>query len=88
MAFLLHLRQWAFLCDDAFISFRYARNLARHGSLVYNAEPLEYVEGYTNFLWVLVLAAGDVVGIDPPTFAPVLTAVSAMASLFLLATAR
>ena len=44
-----------FLCDDAFISFRYARNLLEGHGLVFN--PGEYVEGYSNFLWVLELAA-------------------------------
>ena len=44
-----------FLTDDAFISFRYVRNLLDGHGLVFN--PGEYVEGYTNFLWVLELAA-------------------------------
>ena len=44
-----------FLCDDAFISFRYVRNLLEGHGLVFN--PGEYVEGYSNFLWVLELAA-------------------------------
>ncbi len=45
-----------FLCDDAFISFRYVRNLLEGHGLVFN--PGEHVEGYSNFLWVLELA-GD-----------------------------
>ena len=44
-----------FLTDDAFISFRYARNLLEGHGLVWN--PGERVEGYSNFLWVLELAA-------------------------------
>ena len=44
-----------FITDDAFISFRYARNLLEGQGLVFN--PGEYVEGYSNFLWVLDLAA-------------------------------
>ena len=44
-----------FLCDDAFISFRYVRNLVEGHGLVFNRS--EYVEGYSNFLWVLELAA-------------------------------
>ena len=47
-------RYW-FICDDAFISFRYARNLATGHGLVFNP-GFERVEGYTNFLWVLMLA--------------------------------
>ena len=42
------------LHDDAFISFRYARNLVRGAGLVMN--PGERVEGYTNFLWTLLAA--------------------------------
>ena len=44
-----------FLTDDAFISFRYVRNLLNGHGLVFNAG--ERVEGYSNFLWVLELAA-------------------------------
>jgi len=48
---------WSFLfqnVDDAYISFRYGRNLMLGNGLVYN--PGEYVEGYTNFLWSVITA--------------------------------
>ena len=45
---------YLFVCDDAYISFRYCRNLLLGHGLVFN--PGEYVEGYTNLLWVLELA--------------------------------
>ncbi len=38
--------------DDAYIVFRYARNLIEGHGLVFN--PGERVEGYTDFLWVLL----------------------------------
>ena len=58
-----------FLTDDAFISFRYARNLLEGHGLVYN--PGEYVEGYSNFLWVLELAAlWGLFGLQPEHTAP------------------
>lgn len=57
----------AFIGDDAFISFRYARHLADGLGLVWN--PGERVEGYTNFSWVLLLAAGMRMGLDPQTVA-------------------
>jgi len=57
LAFLFGAIQRFLVCDDAFISFRYARHLAEGQGLVWN--PEERVEGYTNFLWVLVLAAGS-----------------------------
>jgi arabinofuranosyltransferase len=56
---------WAnrFVQDDAFISFRYARNLAEGLGLTWN--PGERVEGYTNFLWTLLVAAGVRLGAEP-----------------------
>ena len=48
------------LLDDAYISFRYAENLAAGHGLVFNLG--ERVEGYTNFLWVLLLAGVSRVG--------------------------
>lgn len=55
------------LGDDAFISFRYARNWAEGRGLVFN--PGERVEGYTNFLWVAVLAAAHRIGLSIPLVA-------------------
>ena len=52
---LAHAAVYTFLTDDAFISFRYARNLSQGHGLVFNP-GFERVEGYTNFLWVLLLA--------------------------------
>jgi hypothetical protein len=49
--------------DDAFIGFRYAENLVHGRGLVYN--PGERVEGYTNFLWVLLVAPFIAGSIDP-----------------------
>ncbi|MCB9678033.1 MAG: hypothetical protein H6737_23235 [Alphaproteobacteria bacterium] len=60
----------AFIQDDAFISFRYARNLVQHGQLVFN--PGEYVEGYSNFLWTLLLAVALWARVDPIVAAKVL----------------
>ena len=50
-------------CDDSFISFRYADNLARGQGPVFNEG--EHVEGYSNFLWVLFLAGGRLTGLPP-----------------------
>ena len=58
-----------FLTDDAFISFRYVRNLLEGYGLVFN--PGEYVEGYTNFLWILELVAlWGLFGLRPEQAAP------------------
>jgi len=69
---LAHAWSLRFLTDDAYISFRYARNLADGYGLVFNP-GFERVEGYTNFLWVLLLAGLDWVGIAPETASHPLT---------------
>jgi hypothetical protein len=58
---IAHSLLFNFVTDDAFISFVYARNLARHGQLVFNLG--ERVEGYTNFLWTLLIAGGLLAGV-------------------------
>lgn len=42
--------------DDAYISYRYAQHLVDGHGLVFNVG--EYVEGYTNLLWTLLVAIG------------------------------
>ena len=56
---------WArrFVQDDAFIVFRYADHLARGLGLVYN--PGERVEGYTCFLYTVLMALGLKLGAEP-----------------------
>ncbi|MFO0566673.1 MAG: hypothetical protein U0263_13475 [Polyangiaceae bacterium] len=71
----------AWMGDDAFISFRYAENLARGHGLVFN--PGERVEGYTNFLWTVLLAAGIRVGIQPIALSVVLSMASFVATMAL-----
>jgi arabinofuranosyltransferase len=61
---LAHAWAYRFLTDDAFISFRYARNLSHGHGLVFNP-GFERVEGYSDFLWVIVLAILDRVGLAP-----------------------
>ncbi len=75
----------AWLCDDAFITFRYAWNLAHGNGLVFN--PGEWVEGYTNFLWAALLGALGRAGADIPYSALFLNALAFAAVLALAALA-
>ena len=78
LAWLAHVA-W-FLCDDAFISFRYARNLLEGHGLVFN--PGEYVEGYSNFLWTLELAfLWALFGLRPEYAAPWLSVACTVATI-------
>ncbi|TMD96431.1 MAG: hypothetical protein E6I76_07800, partial [Chloroflexi bacterium] len=52
-----------FTLDDPYVSFRYASHLASGSGLVFN--PGEHVEGYSNLLWTLLLAAVIRAGGDP-----------------------
>lgn len=81
-AMLLAYNMWRvrpFTIDDSYISYRYARNFARGLGLVYNAG--ERIEGYTNFLWTVILAGGIKLGIDPDNFAKGLGSLSAFGAL-------
>ena len=79
---LLAWNMWVvrlYTVDDAYISFRYARNLAAGHGLVYNVG--EAIEGYTNFSLTIALAAGMAVGIDPHPLSKALGAAAALGTL-------
>src|SRR5262245_35741540 len=78
---VLATRFYEHTVDDAFISYRYARNLAAGHGLVYN--PGERVEGYTNFLWTVLISGALRLGWDAE-FAG--RALGVLSSLGLLAT--
>lgn len=69
--FLILCLKISFLSDDAFISYRYAQNFVNGYGLVFN--PGEKVEGYTNFLWVIISAVLMKLNIDPLTGTRTLT---------------
>jgi len=70
VAGITHAAVLATVNDDAFISFRYAQQLVNGNGLVYN--PGERVEGYTNFLWTVLIAGGMLLRIDPVVWTIVL----------------
>lgn len=56
--------------DDAYISFRYSANFAEGHGLVFN--PGERVEGFSNFLWTLIVAiAMKLFKVDPMYFSKI-----------------
>jgi hypothetical protein len=71
--------------DDAYISFRYVTNLAHGHGLVFN--PGERVEGYSNFLWVVLLTPFAPFVRDLSTAASWLGFSLSLASLLVAATA-
>ena len=78
-ALVAHSLVFNFVTDDAFISFVYARNFAQHGQLVFNVGE-KAVEGYTNFLWTVLLGALLKVGLQPEIMSRVLGTAFAVAT--------
>lgn len=52
-----------FVPDDSYISFRYAENLAVGEGLTFNPGDTP-VEGYSNFLWIVLLAGAARLGLE------------------------
>lgn len=62
-----------FLCDDAYITFRYAENWASGHGLVYHPGIDEPVEGYSEFLWAILLGLGTRFDVGMETLSRVLS---------------
>lgn len=84
LLYLLHAFLFGgWIVDDAGISFAYARNLAAGHGLV--AQPgLPPVEGYSNFLWVLLQVPFLVAGLFDPVLTPKLVSGALVAASFVL----
>lgn len=67
--------------DDAYISYRYAQNAARGHGLTFNAGERR-VEGYTNFLWTVMLVPTFMVGVNVTVASIVLGVLFALGCLY------
>jgi arabinofuranosyltransferase len=73
-----------FLTDDAYIAFRYASNSLAGRGLVWNPPPFQPVEGYTSFLWVILLrTVWSLTGIEPPESSTPISLLFGFATLWL-----
>lgn len=70
--------------DDAYISFRYAENLADGKGLTFNPGE-QPVEGYSNLLWILLCAAIYRLGLELPAATPVLGVIIGILTILSLA---
>jgi arabinofuranosyltransferase len=71
-----------YIPDDTYITLRYARNVMKGMGFVYNAG--ERVEGYTNFLWLLILTVKGQIGFPLVFSARALSLVFSLGTLALL----
>ncbi|MBY8975355.1 hypothetical protein KHP62_06035 [Rhodobacteraceae bacterium NNCM2] len=74
----------SYVTDDAYISFRYLDHFLDGHGLVYNVG--ERVWGYTNFLWVILLAPLVAAGLDPLVAAQMLGILLDLAILLIVLT--
>jgi arabinofuranosyltransferase len=82
-SFLILIRLfWQFTTDDAYITFRYADNLACGLGPVYN--PGERVEGYTSFSWMLLMAVVRTFQGDPVVVAKVIGILCSLLTLAII----
>lgn len=77
------LRLPGIVVDDAFISYRYALQWVRGHGLVFNVG--EYVEGYSNPLWVWLTALGMILRADPVAWTRSLGAAACLGCVILTA---
>lgn len=72
-----------FFTDDAFIAFRYISNSMAGYGLTWNPPPFLPVEGYTSFLWVILLRGiWSLTGLEPPQVANILSLFFGLGTLF------
>jgi hypothetical protein len=83
-SYLVLARHFWFVSDDAYITFRYARNWAGGHGLRYNLGEHAPVEGFSNFLWVVVSAVFELLDWDPTLWVPLVSLGCGLALLTLL----
>ncbi len=75
-----------FITDDAYLAFRYVSNSLAGRGLVWNPAPFKPVEGYTSFLWVIILReVWRLTGMEPPDSSNVLSLLCGLGTLWLTA---
>src|SRR4051794_30930643 len=80
--FLAHVIYLNCVAEDAFIALRFASNLAHGHGLLWNPGTAP-VEGYTDFLWVVLNAAAIRIGLPGVAFAQVLSIACGLATVWL-----
>ena len=80
LIFITHSIYLSVVAEDAFISFRYANNFVMGFGLVWNTGDPP-VEGYTNFLWVILCSIGLLLTLELTTFSQFLGILSGVITL-------
>jgi arabinofuranosyltransferase len=75
---------WRFTVDDAYITLRYSRNVAEGVGPTFNTTGPR-AEGYTTFLWMMILSIPHFVGVDAVVVAKLLGVAATFATLLVAA---
>lgn len=84
LPWLFLTNRYGFVCDDAFITWRYSRNLAQGAGAVYNTDGSPPVEGYSDWLWMVLGAISERAGLPPAQSMPYVSAFTGMVLLIVL----
>lgn len=79
IALFYYSKSFNFIQDDSYITYRYVKNFTEGNGLVFNIG--EKVEGYTCFLWVILLGGVKKLGFDFISASQTLGIISAMIAL-------
>ncbi len=83
LTLILHAIYLNVPAEDSFITFRFARHLANGHGIVWNVGEAP-VEGYTNFLWMLISALILKLGLDVVLLTQALGVAASLASIWLV----
>ncbi|MCI0448936.1 MAG: hypothetical protein L0Y79_04005 [Chlorobi bacterium] len=79
--FYYYCKSFDFIQDDSYITYRYVKNFTEGNGLVFNTG--EKVEGYTCFLWVIILSFVKVLGFNFISASQTLGIISSLLTLFI-----
>ena len=79
-AFVAHAVWLACVAEDAFITYRFARNVTEGHGFVWNVGTAP-VEGFSNFLWLQLCVVALKLGLDPARATQVVGVISGVATL-------
>ncbi|MGA2667895.1 MAG: hypothetical protein ABSF32_03150 [Ignavibacteria bacterium] len=82
IAFIYYCRSFDFVQDDSYITYRYVKNFTEGNGLVFNIG--EKVEGYTCFLWVILLSFVKKIGYNFISASQTIGVISSLLTLFII----
>ncbi|MFX1259058.1 MAG: hypothetical protein ACFFAN_14460 [Promethearchaeota archaeon] len=84
ISFLWDLYFFSFTKDDAYITFRYAKNLAEGKGIVFNTRDNNPVEGYSNFLWVILSTIPHFLNLDVVLYTKIFSMILSVFTIIML----